>query len=58
LTRDDLAAWQVYQGEFELTEFSGGHFYLTDQISAVAESISKSLQRLRAEPIAETENEK
>jgi pyochelin biosynthetic protein PchC len=52
LTRDDLAAWQGHtKGVFELTEFPGGHFYLSDQTSAVAETVSTSLQRLRAEPL-------
>ncbi|MEU1276082.1 alpha/beta fold hydrolase [Streptomyces sp. NPDC005799] len=51
LTRDDMAAWRSHtRGEFELTEFPGGHFYLSDQIPAVAEIVSTRLQRPQSPP--------
>ncbi|MET9914948.1 alpha/beta fold hydrolase [Streptomyces sp. NPDC006476] len=46
LMPDDLAAWRSHtRGEFELMEFPGGHFYLKDQLPAVAEIVSTRLQR-------------
>lgn len=51
LTRDGLAAWRSHtRGEFELMEFPGGHFYLSDQVAAVAEIVSARLQRPQSPP--------
>ncbi|WP_309474733.1 thioesterase II family protein [Streptomyces ipomoeae] len=45
LTRDDLEAWRDQTaGDFELTSFPGGHFYIGDQVSAVAEAVLARIQ--------------
>lgn len=45
LTHDDLEAWRDHTaGDFELTCFPGGHFYIGDQVAAVAEAVLARIQ--------------
>ncbi|MGJ5894018.1 thioesterase [Streptomyces sp. V2] len=45
LTYDDLEAWQDHTtGDFDLTVFPGGHFYLGDQVAAVAQAVLTRIQ--------------
>lgn len=47
ITMQDLNAWRTHSDEVDITLFDGGHFYLNDNVDAIAELLRPHAQQRR-----------